>query len=127
MANNQTIRAQRYLEAYQLLLVHQEALRAARDQLQELALQAGRKPEDPVPGKDAIQENLEHIGEAIAIRMVLIAQIEDEQQNLVLTMRYINGLTWPDIQRRLKYGQSQVFRFHQAALASFTTLMNQTS
>jgi DNA-directed RNA polymerase specialized sigma subunit len=123
MANDRTMQAQRYLEEYRQLLLRREALLTERDRLREGYLRAGGNPDDPAPGEEAVSEIVDHIGEAIAVRLALLEQLPGERQKLVLTFRYINGWDWNEICRRLCYGESQIFRLHREALAELTRLM----
>lgn len=55
---------------------------------------------------------------AAALRDILdaIDAVPDEKQKTVLTMRYVEGLPWPEIADRLHYEKTQVFLFHGLAL-----------
>ena len=127
MTNERTIQAQRYLEEYRQLLLRREALLAEWDSLREGYLRAGGNPDNPAPGEEAINEVVDHIGEAITARLALIEQLPGERQKLVLTFRYVNGWDWNEICRRLCYGKSQVFRLHREALVGIARLMKVSS
>lgn len=127
MTNERTIQAQRYLEEYRQLLLRREALLAERDSLREGYRRAGGNPDDPAPGEGALNEAVDHIGEAVMARLALIEQLPGERQKLVLTFRYVNGWDWNEICRRLCYGKTQIFRLHREALAGITRLMKVSS
>ena len=127
MTNERTIQAQRYLEEYRQLLLRREALLTERDSLREGYRRAGGNPDGPVPGEEAINAVMDHIGEAVMARLALIEQLPGERQKLVLTFRYVNGWDWNEICRRLCYGKSQVFRLHREALVGITRLMKVSS
>ena len=127
MTNERTIQAQRYLEEYRQLLLRRGALLVERDRLREGYLRAGGNPDNPAPGEEAVITVVDHIGEAITVRLALIEQLPGERQKLVLTFRYVNGWDWNEICRRLCYGKSQVFRLHREALAGITRLMKVSS
>ena len=127
MTSERTIQAQRYLEEYRQLLLRREALLTERDSLREGYRRAGGNPDNPAPGEEAINEVVDHIGEAVMARLALIEQLPGERQKLVLTFRYVNGWDWNEICRRLCYGKSQVFRLHREALAGITLLMKVSS
>ena len=126
MTNDQAMQARRYLEDYRLLIRRREALLAERDSLRSATGRAGRNPEAPVPGEDAINDVIEHIGEAITVRLVLMERMPNEQQKLVLTLRYLNGWSWDDICRQMNYRRGQIFRFHRDALTAFSDLMSKS-
>lgn len=53
-----------------------------------------------------------------ALREILTAidSIQDERQKLLLTLRYINGLSFNDIKGKMHYEETQIFVIHGRAL-----------
>lgn len=53
-----------------------------------------------------------------ALREILTAidSIQDERQKLLLTLRYINGLSFKDIKGEMHYEETQIFVIHGRAL-----------
>lgn len=53
-----------------------------------------------------------------ALREILTAidSIQDERQKLLLTLRYINGLSFKDIKGKMHYEETQIFVIHGRAL-----------
>ena len=54
----------------------------------------------------------------LALREILeaIAAVDDEKQKTVLTLRYIEGLSWQHVQERMAYEHTQVMVIHGRAL-----------
>ena len=54
----------------------------------------------------------------MALREILeaIAAVDDEKQKTVLTLRYIEGLSWQHVQERMAYEHTQVMVIHGRAL-----------
>ena len=46
----------------------------------------------------------------------MIDAVNDERGSLLLTMRYVRGMRWEDIQREMSYSEKQVKRIHGFAL-----------
>ncbi len=72
-------------------------------------------------GNEAIREQLEadiHTlqAELDNVRRA-IASVNDEQERLLLTLRYINGLQWKYVSEVMQLGRTEVWRIHQKALA----------
>lgn len=60
-----------------------------------------------------------HLQECLDMRLFLIEQMEEEDEKLVLTYRYINCLPWEQVQYKMHYGATAVFELHGRALQSF--------
>ena len=56
-----------------------------------------------------------------------IEAVQDETQKAILTMRYIEGAGWADIQERLHYERTQTLVIHGRALWSVRNWMNKTA
>lgn len=54
----------------------------------------------------------------LALREILeaIAAVDDEKQKTVLTLRYVEGLSWQHVQERMAYEHTQVMVIHGRAL-----------
>jgi hypothetical protein len=128
MANDRTMQAQNYLQDYRVLVLRREALLEEKKSLHASTVRVGPdgNPDIKVPGEDALQQTIDHIGEALAVRLVLIELLTDEQQKLLLTYRYINGWSWEEIRRRMNYCNTQAFRIHRFALANLEALIHAT-
>ena len=60
----------------------------------------------------------EHLRAEYAHTLVLIEAVPDAAGREVLELRYLSGLTWMQIARRMGYEERQVRRIHQRALAA---------
>lgn len=80
-----------------------------------------RMAEDICRAADAKQQMAAKIAELNAAMQRILALIDvpdDERQRVVLTLRYINGLTWEEIQERMGYERTQTLVLHGRALAA---------
>lgn len=66
-----------------------------------------------------VERCIRNIEEALAIRVWIIEQMQDEREKTLLTERYISGRSWEDIQNRLFLGRTAVFKLHGYALQHF--------
>ena len=48
-----------------------------------------------------------------------IRQMENEDEQSTLRLRYIQGLKWEDVAGKMRYSWKQVHRIHSAALQNF--------
>ncbi|MCQ4788753.1 DUF1492 domain-containing protein [Blautia obeum] len=48
-----------------------------------------------------------------------IRQMENEDEQEVLRLRYIKGLKWEEVALKMNYSRKQVHRIHSSALKSF--------
>ena len=73
--------------------------------------------------KEEIERIVSHLKEQLAVRLILIEEMEDENEKLLLTELYINGREWRDVlqrmERKLHYGRTKVFEIHGLALNHF--------
>lgn len=53
-----------------------------------------------------------------------IAAVPDETQRALLTLRYVEGLSWTDIQERLHYEKTQAYVIHGRALVAVNLWLN---
>ena len=80
-----------------------------------------RMAEDICRAADAKQQLAAKIAELNAAmqRILLLIDVPaDERQRTVLTLRYVNGMTWEEIQERIGYERTQTLCLHGLALAA---------
>ncbi len=123
MAEQRTIQAQRYLEDYRVLVTRRDALLAAENELHAAAEQVGL---DEAPGEKTIRTAMEHVGEALTVRMVLLELMEDERLKTLLYLRYINGQEWEQVAREMRICRSRAFGLHRDALKAFGEILRET-
>lgn len=72
---------------------------------------------------EKLQEEIENkITESLRIRTEIeehIIEMENENEALVLRMRYIDLMDWTRISHRMKYSKRHTLRIHKAALENF--------
>ncbi len=123
-----------YLMEYRMLLQRRDALLRELERLRDMATRAtahlspvktaGKPAHDArenamlraVDGEEKLQEITRHISEALAARLLLIEQVEDERQKTLLTLRYINGMNWEQLGYAMHYERTQIFKIHTQAL-----------
>lgn len=124
----------RYLMEYRALVSRRDALLDELDRMREATLRAtGRIAavrlsgtpnhggnEDAilraVDGEARLKLVIEHVCEALLVRLTLIERLCDERHKTLLTLRYINGQTWEQIGYHMHYERTQVFEIHGQAL-----------
>lgn len=57
----------------------------------------------------------------------LIHSVPDELQKLILELRYLQGMGWPEICERIHYEKTQTHKLHGLALLAVNRLMHQPS
>ena len=85
-----------------------------------------RMAEDICRAADAKQQLAAKIAELNAAMQRVLALIDiptDERQKTVLTLRYVNGLSWLDIQDMMGYERTQTLVLHGRALAAINRHM----
>ena len=85
-----------------------------------------RMAEDICRAADAKQQLAAKIAELNAAMQRVLGLIDiptDERQKTVLTLRYVNGLSWLDIQDRMGYERTQTLVLHGRALAAINRQM----
>lgn len=124
-----------FLWQYRCIMRRCESLKRAIDEYRERAtdctvklnpmkVQGGgsvydRMAEDACKAADISTEMSARLKEAEQILPEILAAIDavpDEQQKMVLTMRYIEGASWTDIQERIGYEKTQAYVIHGKAL-----------
>lgn len=66
-----------------------------------------------------LASTIAHLQECLDMRLFLIEQMDNEEEKLVLTYRYINCLPWEAIQHRMHYGATATYELHGRALQHF--------
>lgn len=127
--------AKTFLRRYIALSGRVDALSHAIDQAMERALNTGVSlkevkvlsspaeydpmARDVVNAVDTCEILYRYKGEAeAALRDILSAidSLTDERQKEILTMRYVAGMAFKDIQRKINYEESQMYVIHGRAL-----------
>ena len=62
---------------------------------------------------------IEHLRECLDMRLWLLDQLDNPMHKLILTYRYINGLSWMEIRQKINYEESAAYEIHGRALDAF--------
>ena len=76
-----------------------------------------------VDAQARLQKLIDHMYEALLVRLALIERLSDERHKTILTLRYINGYTWEAIGYQMHYERTQIFEIHNAALRDAQALL----
>ena len=76
-----------------------------------------------VDGEARLQAVIDHVCEALVARLYVIEALTDERHKTLLTLRYINGLSWEQIGYDMHYERTQVFEIHGQALNEAQAVM----
>ena len=85
-----------------------------------------RMAEDAVAMADSsrlLDELVKDIDIALAQILTAFEQVDDEKLRTVLTLRYVEGLSWDKIQHKISYERAQVMRLHGRALVQVSAWM----
>ena len=133
--------AKRFLRGYRALLVRRDSLLREIERrresatgttvrLKEINVQSGGAYDRMAEDVARIVDDEESLGDALAeiarkLKEILqaIESVPDEMQKTVLTLRYIEGLDWPDIQERISYERTQTLVIHGKALVHINRWM----
>lgn len=133
--------AKRFLRGYRALLVRRDSLLREIERrresatgttvrLKEINVQSGgaydRMAEDVariVDDEESLGDALQEIARKLKEILQAIESVQDEMQKTVLTLRYIEGLDWPDIQERIAYERTQTLVIHGKALVHINRWM----
>jgi DNA-directed RNA polymerase specialized sigma subunit len=133
----------RYLMEYRVLVSRRDALLAELEHLREAATRAtGRMAavrlsgtpnhggnEDAilrvVDGEARLRTVIDHVCEALVVRLSVIELLADERHKTLLTLRYVRGLSWEQIGYEMHYERTQVFEIHGQALREAQEAMAQ--
>lgn len=77
--------------------------------------------------EEQIQESERKAAAALAEIITAIEAVQDETQKTVLTLRYIEGLKWEQIQEKLHYEETQIFVLHGRALWAVNKWMGENN
>lgn len=69
-----------------------------------------------VEATEQLQEEKARCDQALQEVLTAINAVADETQKAVLTMRYVEGLAWTDIQEQINYERTQTLAIHGRAL-----------
>ena len=69
-----------------------------------------------VEATEQLQEEKARCDQALQEVLTAINAVADETQKAVLTMRYVEGLAWTDIQEQINYERTQTLVIHGRAL-----------
>ena len=127
--------ARAFLRRYRFLCIRQDALQRAIREAHDRAVSCtvrlkpiwvtggsgayDRMAEDVASiadAEDQLRDALRDVRAALADMLAAIDAVQDEAQKTVLTLRYINGFEWPDIQAEMGYERTQVYVIHGWAL-----------
>lgn len=61
---------------------------------------------------------VQEIDQALSEILIAIRAVEDQKQRTVLTLRYVEGLSWNDVQDQMGYEKAQTMVYHGRALAA---------
>lgn len=124
-----------FLQQYRMLIRRRDSLQAAVEDARERAtditvklkdspVQGGGAVPDPmaenvvkaITEEQAIAQVQQQINARLADILAAIESVPSEAQKTVLTMRYVQGLEWHDIQTRIHYERSQTLVLHGRGL-----------
>lgn len=136
--------AKTFLSRYKYLCIQQESLQRSIQAAQDRALSctvrlkpihtqggggAYDKMAEDVAGKLDAEEQLEAdlgvIRKTLAEIRAAINSLQSEAQKTVLTLRYIEGLEWPDVQDKMGYERTQTYIIHGRALRNVLKWMEE--
>lgn len=66
--------------------------------------------------RERLKEKIAELDAKMADILKMIDAVNDERGRLILTMRYVRGMRWEDIQKEMHYSEKQVKRIHGFAL-----------
>jgi len=137
--------ARAFLRRYRTMCIRQDALIRAIDEAHSRAMSCtvrlksihvtggsgayDRMAEDVVRMVDAetqLWAALQDVRSSLAEVLEAIDAVPDEAQKTVLTLRYVNGCAWHDIQEYMHYERTQVYVIHGWGLQAVKKWMEQT-
>ena len=77
--------------------------------------------------ENAISGELTGVAETLQEVETAINAVPDEMQKTVLTLRYIEGLGWPEIAEQIHYEARQTYTLHGRALATINEWLKERS
>lgn len=70
-----------------------------------------------VDSRDRLKAKVAELDEALRTIMNMIDQVKDRRQRTVLTMLYVRGMNWKEIEQETNYCERQLKRYHGYALS----------
>lgn len=138
--------AKSFLKRYRSMLARRESLQRAIDEAYDRATSVTSRPKEvSVTGGPAASDRMaEDVAKAVDVTeqlravaaqidrsladiLAAIEAVQDETQKAVLTLRYIEGAGWQEIQERLHYERTQTLVIHGRALWAVKQWMNKTA
>ena len=135
MSNHKDNPAKIFLRRYRALVGRVDALKRAIDEamdrafgtavtLKEVKVLSSPAEHDPmaedvctaVDASEILYQYKEQAEAALREILVAIDSLKDERQKELLTMRYVNGDSFPDIMERIGYEKTQAYVIHGRAL-----------
>ena len=132
MSNNNPAKA--YLRRYRAALKRAESLQRAIDEAHDRAINisVALKPDKvqtssngdalemsvirAVEATERLEEELQRANQVLCEVLTAIGAVPDEMQKTVLTLRYVEGLDWLDVQEKIGYEKTQTLVIHGRAL-----------
>lgn len=126
--------AKRFLRRYKALIVRRDSLLREIERMREsltgttVALKEdvvsgggasdrmGATVAEIVDAEEALRPVLREIAQSVGEIMAAIDSVPDEMGKTVLTLRYIEGKSWEDIQELISYERTQTLVIHGKAL-----------
>jgi DNA-directed RNA polymerase specialized sigma24 family protein len=75
--------------------------------------------------EEQLSMDLDGISKALSEIRAAINSLQSEAQKTVLTLRYIEGLDWPDVQEKMGYERTQTYIIHGRALRNVLKWMEE--
>ena len=138
--------AKTFLKRYRAMLARRQSLERAIAEAYDRATSITAKPKEvnvsggggagdrmaedvarAIDSAEQLKRAAERIDAALAEILAAIEAVPDETQKAVLTLRYIEGAGWQEIQERLHYEKTQIFILHGRALWAVKQWMNKTA
>lgn len=66
--------------------------------------------------RERLKAKIAELDAKLADILKMVDAVNDERGRLILTMRYVRGMRWEDIQKEMHYSEKQVKRIHGVAL-----------
>ena len=134
--------AKRFLRGYRAMMIRRESLLREIERRRESATGTtvrlkpimvsngsaayDRMAEDVariVDAEEALTAEIAEISKRLTEILDAIRSVQDEMQKTVLTLRYIEGLCWEDIEEKIGYERTQTLVIHGKALVKINDWM----
>lgn len=107
------------LSDYRLIMIQQDALIGAleRHKLTDKKVTQLLGTESTQDGCISLLKNeLVRNEERLSGILQIINRLEDERMKSVLMLRYVDGVSWDEVQKTMHYERTQIFEIHKTAL-----------